>query len=73
MIVRGSRRYIHGARKSRHTSLLITLEPPTKPMNDEATSAKRFYTPEAFLDRHFGQTSGATAIADILKGNVPSR
>ena len=50
--------------------LLITLEPPTKPMMDEATSAG-FYTPEAYPDRQFPRVQIAT-IEDILTGNGPA-
>ena len=57
-------------RENADMSLLITLEPPTKPMNDEATSAK-FYTPEAYPDRHFPRVQIAT-IEDILNGNGPA-
>ena len=57
-------------RENADMSLLITLEPPTKPMIDEATSAG-FYTPEAFPDRHFPRVQIAT-IEDILNGNGPA-
>ena len=57
-------------RENADMSLLITLEPPTKPMNDEATSAG-FYTPEAYPDRHFPRVQIAT-IEDILTGNGPA-
>ena len=57
-------------RENADMSLLITLEPPTKPMNDEATSAG-FYTPEAYPDRHFPRVQIAT-IEDILNGNGPA-
>ena len=57
-------------REKAEMGLLITLEPPTKPMNDEATSAG-FYTPEAYPDRHFPRVQIAT-IEDILNGNGPA-
>ena len=57
-------------RENADMSLLITLEPPTKPMIDEATSAG-FYTPEAYPDRHFPRVQIAT-IEDILNGNGPA-
>ena len=57
-------------RDSAEMGLLITLEPPTKPMNDEATSAG-FYTPEAYPDRQFPRVQIAT-IEDILNGNGPA-
>ncbi len=57
-------------RENADMSLLITLEPPTKPMIDEATSAG-FYTPETYPDRHFPRVQIAT-IEDILNGNGPA-
>ena len=57
-------------RENADMSLLITLEPPTKPMNDEATSAG-FYTPEAYPDLQFPRVQIAT-IEDILNGNGPA-
>ena len=57
-------------RENADMSLLITLEPPTKPMNDEATSAG-FYTPETYPDRQFPRVQIAT-IEDILNGNGPA-
>ena len=65
-------RDLRGVMEREHAdmSLLITLEPPTKPMNDEATSAG-FYTPEAYPDRHFPRVQIAT-IKDILNGNGPA-
>ena len=57
-------------RENADMSLLITLEPPTKPMNDEAATAG-FYTPETYPDRHFPRVQIAT-IEDILNGNGPA-
>ena len=57
-------------RENAEMSLLITLEPPTKPMNYEAASAG-FYTPEAYPDRRFPRVQIAT-IEDILNGNGPA-
>ena len=57
-------------REKAEMGLLITLEPPTKPMNDEAATAG-FYTPEAYPDRHFPRVQIAT-IEDILNGNGPA-
>ncbi len=57
-------------RENAEMALLITLEPPTKPMNDEAASAG-FYTPEAYPDRQFPRVQIAT-IEDILNGNGPA-
>ncbi len=57
-------------RENAEMSVLITLEPPTKPMNDEAASAG-FYTPEAYPDRQFPRVQIAT-VEDILNGNGPA-
>ena len=57
-------------RENAEMSVLITLERPTKPMNDEAASAG-FYTPEAYPDRQFPRVQIAT-VEDILNGNGPS-
>ena len=58
-------------RENADMSLLITLEPPTKPMIDEATSAEFYTPPEPFSDRHFPRVQIAT-IEDILNGNGPA-
>ncbi len=57
-------------REKAEMALLITLEPPTKPMNDEAASAG-FYTPEAYPDRQFPRVQIAT-VEDILSGDGPA-
>ncbi len=56
-------------REKAEMALLITLEPPTKPMLDEAVSAG-FYEPEAFPGTRFPRVQIAT-IEDILNGNGP--
>ncbi len=58
-------------REKAEMGLLITLEPPTKPMIDEATSAEFYTPPEPFSDRHFPRVQIAT-IEDILNGNGPA-
>ena len=50
-------------------ALLITLEPPTAPMAQEAVAAG-FYEPEAFPGTQFPRVQIAT-IEDILDGNGP--
>ncbi len=57
-------------RENAEMGLLITLQPPTGPMLNEATSAG-FYTPEAYPDRQFPRVQIAT-IDDILNGNGPA-
>ncbi len=57
-------------RENAEMGLLITLEPPTRPMTDEATAAG-FYVPEAFPDRQFPRVQIAT-VEDILNGNGPA-
>ena len=49
--------------------LLVTLEPPTGPMVQEAAAAG-FYVPEHFPDRQFPRVQIAT-IEDLLSGNGP--
>ena len=56
-------------REKAEMALLITLEPPTKPMEDEALAAG-FYTPEAYPDRRFRRVQIAT-IEELLKGDGP--
>ena len=50
--------------------LLITLEPPTKPMMDEAIAAEFYTPPEPFSNHHFPRVQIAT-IKDILNGSGP--
>ncbi len=57
-------------REGAEMALLITLEPPTRPMQEDATAAG-FYTPEAYPDRQFPRVQIAT-IEDILNGNGPA-
>ncbi len=56
-------------REKAEMALLITLEPPTRPMRDEADSAG-FYEPEAFPGHVFPRMQIAT-IEDILNGRGP--
>ena len=56
-------------REKAEMAMLITLEPPTKPMEDEALAAG-FYTPETYPDRRFRRVQIAT-IEELLKGNGP--
>ena len=56
-------------REKAEMGLLVTLEPPTKPMMDEALEAG-FYVPEHFPDRQFPRVQIAT-IEDLLSGNGP--
>ena len=56
-------------REKAEMALLITLEPPTAPMEQEAVAAG-FYEPEAFPGTQFPRVQIAT-IDDILNGNGP--
>ena len=56
-------------RENAEMALLITLEPPTAPMAQEAVAAG-FYEPEAFPGTQFPRVQIAT-IEDILNGNGP--
>ena len=56
-------------RENAEMALLITLEPPTAPMEQEAVAAG-FYEPEAFPGTQFPRVQIAT-IEDILNGNGP--
>ncbi len=56
-------------RERAEMALLITLEPPTKPMENEAVTAG-FYTSEAFPALRYPRVQIAT-IEDILTGNGP--
>ena len=56
-------------REKAEMALLITLEPPTEPMVQEAIAAG-FYTPEAYPDNLFPRVQIAT-IEDILNGSGP--
>ena len=56
-------------REKAEMALLITLEPPTAPMEQEAVAAG-FYEPEAFPGTQFPRVQIAT-IEDILNGNGP--
>ena len=56
-------------REKAEMGLLVTLEPPTRPMEQEAASAG-FYVPEHFPDRQFPRVQIAT-IEDLLNGNGP--
>ena len=53
-------------REKAEMGLLVTLEPPTRPMEQEAAAAG-FYVPEHFPDRQFPRVQIAT-IEDLLKG-----
>ena len=56
-------------REKAEMGLLVTLEPPTRPMEQEAASAG-FYVPEHFPDQQFPRVQIAT-IEDLLDGNGP--
>ncbi len=56
-------------REKAELGLLVTLEPPTKPMVDEALAAG-VYVPERFPDRQFLRVQIAT-IEDLLNGHGP--
>ncbi len=56
-------------REQAEMGLLVTLEPPTGPMVQEAAAAG-FYVPEHFPDRQFPRVQIAT-IEDLLSGNGP--
>ena len=56
-------------REKAEMGLLVTLEPPTGPMRQEADSAG-FYVPEHFPDRQFPRVQIAT-IEDLLNGQGP--
>ncbi len=57
-------------REQAEMGLLVTLEPPTEPMRQEALGAG-FYVPEHFPDRRFPRVQIAT-IEDLLSGKDPS-
>ena len=56
-------------REQAEMGLLVTLEPPTGPMVQEAAAAG-FYVPEHFPDRQFPRVQIAT-IEELLNGNGP--
>ncbi len=56
-------------REKAEMGLLVTLEPPTRPMEQEAAAAG-FYVPEHFPDQGFPRVQIAT-IEDILNSNGP--
>ena len=56
-------------REKAEMGLLMTLEPPTRPMEQEAAAAG-FYVPEHFPDRQFPRVQIAT-IDDLLSGTIP--
>ena len=56
-------------REQAEMGLLVTLEPPTGPMVQEAVAAG-LYEPEHFPDRQFPRVQIAT-IEDLLSGNGP--
>ena len=56
-------------REKAELGLLVTLEPPTRPMEQEALSAG-VYVPERFPDRQFQRVQIAT-IEDLLNGAGP--
>ena len=56
-------------REQAEMGLLVTLEPPTGPMRQEAAAAG-FYVPEHFPDRQFPRVQIAT-IEELLSGNGP--
>ena len=56
-------------REKAELGLLVTLEPPTRPMEQEAMSAG-VYVPERFPDRQFQRVQIAT-IEDLLNGAGP--
>ena len=57
-------------REKAEMGLLVTLEPPTEPMRQEALAAG-FYVPELFPDRRFPRVQIAT-IEELLGGNSPA-
>ena len=57
-------------REKAEMGLLVTLEPPTEPMRQEALAAG-FYVPELFPDRRFPRVQIAT-IEELLEGNAPA-
>ena len=57
-------------REKAEMGLLVTLEPPTRPMEQEAAAAG-FYVPEHFPDRQFPRVQIAT-IEDLLNGKGPN-
>ncbi len=57
-------------REKAEMGLLITLEPPTRPMLEEATAAG-FYVPEAFPNNRFPRVQIVT-IAELLRGDRPA-
>jgi len=57
-------------RENAEMGLLVTLEPPTKPMENEAVAAG-FYSPETYPHLQFPRVQIAT-IEDILNGNGPA-
>jgi len=57
-------------REQAEMGLLVTLEPPTEPMRQEALAAG-FYVPEHFPDRRFPRVQIAT-IEELLSGKEPS-
>ena len=56
-------------REKAEMGLLVTLEPPTRPMEQEAAAAG-FYVPEHFPDRQYPRVQIAT-IEDLLNGSGP--
>ena len=56
-------------REKAEMGLLVTLEPPTEPMRQEALAAE-FYVPEHFSDRRFPRVQIAT-IEELLSGQGP--
>ena len=58
-------------REKAEMGLLVTLEPPTGPMEQEAAAAG-LYVPEHFPDRQYPRVQIAT-IEDLLSGNGPGR
>ena len=56
-------------REQAEMGLLVTLEPPTGPLVQEAAAAG-FYVPEHFPDRQFPRVQIAT-IEELLNGNGP--
>ena len=56
-------------REKAEMGLLVTLEPPTRPMEQEAAAAG-FYVPEHFPDSQFPRVQIAT-IEDLLNSNGP--
>ena len=56
-------------REKAEMGLLVTLEPPTGPMFQEAAAAG-FYVPEHFPDRQYPRVQIAT-IEELLSGNGP--